>query len=169
MSHTVLIVGTDHRFQTRSPDFTEPRHRRFAAYVLDTVKANGVAALAEENNHQALAEADVSESTIQTIARELGLKHRYCDPDTKTRTELGIRQENQIRISVFPKQLTEAEVQQRLDESMRARERYWLSELVEFNVWPVLFVCGAEHSSPFLNLLRKNNFDAVLVAQDWGT
>ena len=165
----MLIVGTDHRFQTRGPDFTEPQHRRFAAYVWDVVKANGVAALAEENNHQVLVEADVSESTVQTIARELGLKHRFCDPDMQTRIKLGIRQENQIRISVFPKQLAEAEVQQQLDESMRARERYWLSELVEFNVWPVLFVCGADHSSPFLNLLRRNNFDAVLAVQDWGT
>lgn len=168
MSHMVLVLGTDHRFQRRSPEFTEPQHQQFAAYVSTTVKVNGVAALAEENNLQALAEADVTESTVEVIAHELGLKHRYCDPDMKTRAELGIRQENQIRISAFPERLAEEEVQRRLEESMRDRERYWLSELREFNAWPVLFICGADHSLPFLNLLRMNKLDAVLVAQDWG-
>lgn len=168
MNRKVLVLGTDHRFQNRSPKFTEQQHQQFLMYVSATAKANSVAALAEENSLQALAEADVAESTVEIIARELGLKHRYCDPDMKTRAELGIRQKNQIRISVFPAQLTGAEVQQQLEESMRARERYWLSQLEEFNIWPVLYICGANHSLPFLNLLRKSNLDAVLIAQDWG-
>lgn len=168
MIHKVLILGTDHRFQSRSPEFTDRQHQQFAAYITATASDNGVNAIAEENNAEALAEAEVAESTVQTLARELGLKHRYCDPNMQTRAELGIRQENQIRISAFPKQLTEAEVRQRLEEAMYARECYWQSELLKFDTWPVLFICGAEHSLRFLNLLRVNNLDAVLVARDWG-
>ena len=169
MTRTVLVLGTDHRFQRRSPEFTEPQHQRFASFILTTAREGGVVALAEENNVEALAEANVAESTIEVVAHELGLKHRYCDPNMKTRARLGMLQENQIRISAFPGKLTEAEVQWRLEESMRARERYWLSELVAFNTWPILFICGANHSLPFVELLRVNKFDTILVAQDWGT
>ena len=179
VSRIVLILGTDHRFQMRSPEFTTAQHQRFAAFVLATAKDYDVAALAEENDPEALAEKDLVESTIQFIARELGIKHCHCDPDTRTRAALGIRQEGQIRLSHYylqqptnsrhRKPLTEEEVQQRMDESDRKREHYWLSKLVEFNTWPVLFVCGAEHSLPFCDLLQKNSLDTVLVAYDWST
>ena len=168
MSSTVLVLGTDHRFQQRSAEFTEPQHQAFAAFVLATAKQAGVAGLAEENSVAALAEAGVTQSTVELIAHELGLWHRYCDPDMKTRAKLGMLQENEIRISAFPEKLTEEEVQRRLVGSMRDREAYWLSELAEFNTWPVLFVCGAEHSLPFLDLLKGRGINAVFVAEDWG-
>ena len=168
MTRTVLVLGTDHRFQRRSPEFAERKHQRFAAFVSATARKNRVAGLAEEYSIEALAEANVAQSTIEVIARELGLQHRYCDPDMKTRARLGILQESQIRISTFPDKLTEAEVQRRIEESMRARERYWLSELVALNAWPVLFICGANHSLPLAELLRVDNFDTILVAQGWG-
>lgn len=170
MSRRVLVLGTDHGFQRRSNEFTELQHRQFALYVLTIAKENGVAALAEENNPQALEEACIAESTVQAIARDLGLRHRHCDPDGKTRHALDIRQENYIRImSKIPNELPEADIQQQVWESMRARERYWLSQLLEFNTWPVLFICGADHSLPFLDLLGKEDLDAVLVSKDWGT
>ena len=169
MSRAVLVLGTDHGFQRRSAKFTEAQHQKFAAFVMTTAKQAGVIGLAEENNVAALAEADITQSTIERIAHELGLQHRYCDPDMKTRVKLGMLQENQIRISVFPEELAEAEVQRRLEKSIRAREAYWLSELIEFNTWPVLFICGASHSVPFLDLLTVRGFDADLIAEDWGT
>jgi hypothetical protein len=169
MSRTVLIIGTDHGFQRRDQKFTESQHRQFGNYVVNTARGHCVAGLAEEYGLENLAEDEITETTIQTIARELALKHRFCDPDMKTRAQLGIRQENQIRISEFPNKLTEVEVQRRFEESLRARERYWLSELLEFNTWPALFICGADHSLPFLVLLRTNNHEAVLIARDWGT
>ncbi len=168
MSRRVFVLGTDHRFQKRSIEFTELQHQQFALYVKKTAKENGVAALAEENNPQALKEARIAESTVQVFALELGLKHRHCDPDGKTRNELGIHQENDIIVSQYPNELSEKTIQQQVQESLRARERYWLLQLLEFNTWPVLFICGANHSLPFLNLLGQEDFDAVLIAEDWG-
>lgn len=169
MSRTVFILGTDHGFQRRDAKFTEPQHKQFADYVIKMARDHGVAGLAEEYSVENLAEDEITETTIQSIARELELKHRFCDPDMKTRAQLGIRQENQIRVSEFPKQLTDIEVQRRLADSLRARERYWFSELLVFNTWPVLFICGADHSLSFLNLLQTNNLEPVLLARDWGT
>ena len=169
MPHTVLVLGTDHRFQTRSHDFSESQHQQFASYVVATARAHKVAGVVEENNPQAVAEAEMEESTVQTIARTLGLKHLHCDPDRETRTALDIFQENDIRASAFFEKVNETEIKRRIDESLRKRERYWLTQLQQFDTWPVLFICGANHALPFLDLLRTNNVDTILVARDWGT
>jgi hypothetical protein len=132
-----------------------------------TALANKAFALAEENNYQALAEAGLRESTVQIIAHKLGLKHFYCDPDRQQRSDLGIQQENDLRVTAFFKKLADSIVQEKIDESMRRRERFWLAKILEQNVWPTVFICGANHSLAFLDLLGKNNINATLVAQDW--
>jgi hypothetical protein len=47
------------------------------------------------------------------------------------------------------------------------RERHWLTELLNLNNWPVLFICGAEHVSPFQQLLQENALSAEVAAPDW--
>jgi hypothetical protein len=169
MSRTVLILGIDHGFQRRDPQFDDAQQEQFTIFVTDIVNANGVVALAEEYSAEALVSDKITETTVQTIARKLGVNHRHCDPDRKTREALNIRQENDIRASFMFEDVNEAAIQQCVEESMRSRERYWLAQLLEFNMWPVLFICGPNHSLPFLNLLRGNAIDSILVAQDWGT
>ena len=61
----------------------------------------------------------------------------------------------------------EREIQEQVAERIDGpRERYWLKKLTEWNRWPALFVCGANHSDRFMGLLRKENLEAVLVARD---
>lgn len=167
MSRIALILGTDHRFQWKSPDFTDSQHQQFIAFVATTVRAYKVAAFAEENNSEALDEKGKKESVIQIMARELAMPHRHCDPDRQKRAVLRIFQENDIRAMAFLEGTTESIIQQRIEKSMRDREHYWLEQLEEFNMWPVLFICGAVHSLPFFDLLQANNIDAILLAKDW--
>jgi len=168
MSRTALVLGTDHRYQTRDTDFAEVQHNAFAQFVAETCRAYGICAIAEENNTQALAEASVEESVPQRIAHTLGLTHQHCDPDRATRTKLGIRQENDIRAQAFLERWSETVVQEKLEASHRARERYWLQQIIALNVWPVLFVCGADHSTSLLSLLPEHDVQVELVANDWG-
>lgn len=126
-----------------------------------------VVAFAEEYNFEALDEKGKKGTVIEIMARELAMSHRYCDPDRQTRAKLGIFQENDIRAMAFLEGTTESIIQQRIEKSMRDREHYWLEQIEEFNMWPVLFICGAVHSWPFFNLLQANNIDAILIAKDW--
>ncbi|TKS62902.1 MAG: hypothetical protein EWM73_02004 [Nitrospira sp.] len=169
MSRAVHVLGTDHRYQTRDTDFSEVQHNEFAQFVADTCRAHGICAIAEENNTQALAEASVEESVPQRIAHTLGLTHQHCDPDRATRTKLGIRQENDIRAQAFLERWSETIVQEKLEASHRVRERYWLQQIIALNMWPVLFVCGADHSKSLLSLLPEHDVQVELVASDWGT
>lgn len=138
----------------------------FDDFIRSIALDNKIAAIAEENSHQALADTAIAESTIETIARELGLRHRHCDPDGFTRSSLGIIQENDIRATAFFENIPEMVVQQKIEESMRARERYWLEQILELNVWPTLFICGACHSRAFFELLQTSKIDTVLVSID---
>src|SRR4029077_3424199 len=106
MKRTVYLVGTDHRYQ-----------RGFALGVAGVVFADfremlrvaisrfHVLGIAEEMSLEGLRSPWVSgDSTGGQLAAELGLVHRYCDPDSATRNLRGI--------------ITGAD-----------RERYWLDQL----------------------------------------
>lgn len=167
MRAMVFVLGTDHGFQRLDRKFSGAQHNGFRILLTRMAESKQIAALAEENSLEAVAEAGATASTVEAIAREHGLPHRYCDPESEERSRLGIRQENAIRIAAFFQRIEEPEIQAQIDEAMRARERVWLERLLEWNQWPVLFVCGAKHSLPFIELLKERNVEAVLVAEDW--
>lgn len=167
MTRSVLIFGTDHKYQRRDPLVRESQHEEFAAYVMRLVSKYGVKLLAEEYTTQALKEQGVSETTVKTLANSLEIAHCYCDLDRKTRYRLRIFQEHDIRMEGFLKGRTEQEIVERIGQSHRTRERFWLERLREMELWPVLFICGADHASHFANLLRSKRLDVSIVEADW--
>lgn len=169
MTSVIHILGTDHRFQTKSSDFSSESHEAFSMFVRELVAQHRILAIAEECHPQALAEVGVERSVPECVARELGIAHRHCDPDKKTRVSLGILQENDIRISQFPKKLSEVEVQERVKSSHRTREEFWLHQLLDINTWPALFVCGANDVESFTGVLRNSGLQPEIAARNWGT
>jgi hypothetical protein len=65
-------------------------------------------------SQEALAEAEQNESHCRRVADELSLVHRYCDPDRSARQMLGIRQENEVRLEGFSRDLSEDEIQENI-------------------------------------------------------
>ena len=138
---SVLVLGTEHRYQRRDNQETTQRQRRdnaldetqhvsFAQLLTEICRAHGIKVIAEENNADAMAEDKIEESTPQQIAGTLSLIHRHCDPNLKTRARLGIQQENDIRVSQYPKHLAKNVIQEKIEASQRAREVYWVQELL---------------------------------------
>lgn len=156
----VIIVGTSHTIQT-----TDIELRAFLELLCREYNVRGVA---EEMSTQALTEKGCSVSIPMDVSRTLGVPHRFCDPDREKRAKLGIRQENDIRLDGFlsNSSLSEAEVAACLAESNARRERYWLDQLRQFNVWPVLFVCGANHVTSFTRLLKQEGVVVHIAAED---
>ena len=76
------------------------------------------------------------------LAKELGLFHRYCDPDIATRKARNFN---------LPKD----------------REPYWIEQLSSFEGFPSLFILGADHVNSFMCLLEKSGFQPVVLAADW--
>jgi hypothetical protein len=164
---SVLILGTDHKYQRRDPLLRESQHEEFAAYLTQLVSKHGIKLLAEEYTTQALREQGISETTVETLATGLGIAHCYCDLDREARYGLRIFQENDIRMKGFLKGWTESEISEKIAQSHRARERFWLERLVEMKIWPALFICGAVHARHFAKLLRSKRFDVSLIEEEW--
>lgn len=168
MTSNILVLGTDHRFQTKSSEFSNGDHEAFDKFVRKLVVRHGVLAIAEELSPQALSEAGVEHSVPEHIARSLGKVHRYCDPDKGERRALGIRNEADIRGLELPRrQLSEVEVQEKVGLSHRLRGEFWLRELLNLNIWPTIFVCGANHTESFTNVLSSGGLSSEIVARDW--
>jgi hypothetical protein len=152
-----------------SPKLTQAQHDAFEEMLSDVVPKYGARSIVEENNPEALSEKHLQESSVQRVARKLGVGHAFCDPDNVTRARLGIRQEGDIRVAYFsrPEPPDEAVIQAELAASYRARERYWLERLKEHDGWPAIVVCGANHVEPFRKLLKSKGFRAEVVFSDW--
>lgn len=159
----VIVVGTSHTIQIADPalkPFLESLCREF-----------NVRAVAEEMNKEALAEKDCAASIPMLVAGALQMPHRFCDPNRAERSKLAIHQENEIRVRAWLANTTppESEVAARVMESYAKREKYWLEELRDLNLWPVLFICGADHVASFSHLLKQEGVVAHVAAEDWAS
>lgn len=166
----MILIGTAHTFQRPQTGPIVPAIEEFRCFIRNLCVQNGVRALAEEMNRQALQEHGVQESIAQQLSRELGLIHQFSDPATKERSMLGIRSENDIRIEGWIKRWSQKEIDKAVIQnanSDRVREGYWFLKLLEIDTWPILFICGADHFSPFSSLLRKADVTVVEACKDW--
>lgn len=118
-------------------------------------------------NQAALAERGASESIACVVAAELKLEHQLSDPSPEVRKQLGIRTENDIRAHGFLNNWTPEQIETEVRKSHKIREQYWLNQLRILNSWPLLFVCGANHSEPFSALLRSNGLEVIVPFADW--
>jgi hypothetical protein len=171
MKHVLLIVGTDHNFQTGGSEFTLEQHSAFIEFIKDKVVLHNAVAICEEENLQALAAKSLTQSVLEPLALQLGLSHGYCDPNLDQRAAIGIWQENAIRIQAWQqgRHIGDDEVARKLNESNELRENYWIQKLLELDTWPVLFVCGATHVASFVNLAAQAGLYPKVLANDWGS
>lgn len=157
----IIIIGTSHTIQTTEPNFK--------VFLEKLCQEFSVRAVAEEMNEVALAEKNYAESMPMQIAKALQIEHKFCDPNRSKRTELGIFQETEIRYQAWisRSKQTESEIAALVVASHVKREQYWLEQLRSLNVWPVLFICGADHVTSFKHLVEQQGIAVHIAAEDW--
>ena len=170
----IVLVGTAHPIQRG-----EQAPELFNAVLLEQCAFHEVNGIAEEIEKNAI-------TIAYQLASALQLRHLYADPDWSERAERGIQSDCQLdiiqeyadrypSIRWWPKEENEedlpAEVleqyRKRTARADRLRERLWLEKIVGFNVWPLLFICGADHFEPFSNLLEVSGFNLIKSHPDW--
>ena len=167
MSKLLYIIGTDHKYQHRSSKLTDIQHEGFEMHIGQIVVERKIALLAEENNEQAVQENGLAKSSIQNLAEIFSIPHLFCEMDRESRAENGMEQEKGIRISGFMKNLTEDEIERKIQESYRNREAHWIKCILERDIWPTLFICGANHAIPFQELVLRSHVSPLLLSKDW--
>ena len=171
MTRTVIVLGTSHKYQKPERQVSSDVLAEFKALVTDICSNNSVKAIAEELHLDTIIQMGLSKSIVECIAEELGICHQYSDPNQKERAVLGIRQENDIRADHIFKglkgQALEDHVKEKMHEFNSRREEYWWHKLLELDVWPVLFICGANHFDSFCLLLNSNGCTVIEADRDW--
>ena len=118
-------------------------------------------------------EIDVSDSIVSKLADGLGLEYKIIEPNEQERIALGIDSLNQIELSIFMEfddadsPEATAECESRNKAAFRAREKEWLERIITMQGKQLLVICGANHITPFYELLKSNDVNALVECQLW--
>lgn len=147
---TVVLIGTDHKFQMPYDDHLQAGIECFRNTVRELITRHSLCAIAEEMSLAALKYEGFEESVAQRLCIEFGgIPHNFSDPSRgEERDALGIGEDS--------------------GPSYRIREREWFRRIQVFDEWPLLFICGAIHVAHFAQLLRENGVNVIEAYQDWG-
>ena len=162
----IYIVGTNHEYQN-GENITKEEKLSFKAYLRYICQQYSIKAIAEEMNKEALSEANQISSTCESLGEELIIVHRYCDPDRTERKQLGIRQENEVRLNGFSSRMTDEEIRDSIRIENVKRENIWLEHIQKLNIFPLLFVCGANHVNSFSKITSNSGFLCNILCDDW--
>lgn len=144
----IYLIGVDHQVQHDGPTMIADRKKaidEFSIFLQSKATMLRVTVFAEELNEDSLKGSRASKSIVREIAKQLGLKHLFCDPTRAQRKELGI------------------------DEDIDLRENYWLSRLEDYRAEKnILFVCGSGHLETFRKKLSEKGYEVKVLPEQFG-
>lgn len=156
---------------TIAPPFTGSQIDGFKEYVHEICESRGIRLIAEEMTEMALNNKGVKETIFASVAKSLGIDHdQSIDLDSNERLKLGIddysignisARENggvadQSAINLLNKHLSDP-----------IRERVWYAKLLGKNLWPAIFICGAEHVENLADLVKMFGQEVNVTNRDY--
>lgn len=159
----IYLIGTNHELQhTAKPSRANIRDVEIAreelkAYLSAQIQELKPDLIAEEFSDEVLHFLG-AQSNVKSVADNLCVEHRYCDPDFATRKKLGLPE-------LGDKPPPPAETARH----HRIRERYWLSRISDRLDAVIIFVCGAEHIPSFESRLRAEKCETRILERYWGS
>ncbi len=147
-----FLIGT--REDYKRPG--NPGSDQFRGVVMAACQERQVRFLAEEMSLEALSLFGATTSVCKQVADAMGITHCYCDPSSDEQRSLGIANPGKVSPGAFFPSCDYHEPNPEVREADAIREHRWLEHLMEVDLWPVLFVCGAHHTSSFKALLERN-------------
>ena len=162
----LYLIGVNHAVQFKSAvsqlfsesESVQNKREAFKAHVAEIIDTLQIEVLAEEfseegkrkpqeketalddQSERAMFETAVAQCNYETMLEQFGkakgIEHRFCDPDSKERKTLGIKESDWGK-----------------------REQVWLSRIADCKLRRVLFVCGDNHYDALARLLESNGFN----------
>lgn|GEM_PF-6461387 len=123
----------------------------FLSYLKEKIKELGVTLIAEENSRKAL---HSFQGSVKTLAHEIGIEHRFCDPDSAERVEKGISRHNEWKT---PEDKKKADLK---------GEEIWFEKIADYNGNPI-FICGVCHVRSFQLLLTGKGIRVKILTEDF--
>ncbi len=169
----LYIIGVDHRVQVRNPAVEKTAEQEYFANLLkkaiDDIQPFFVG---EESCAESL--ADCREISIVMEVTNGKVEHRFCDPNSAQKKEIGYRSGREIfpRIKKERLPIEEAFTKAFAIEKGRyfsMRERFWLDRLEGCRDHDGFFVCGYGHLDTFGALLDSEGIPYKIIEPHVGS
>lgn len=170
-----ILVGTSHTIQRGNSKAQE-----FESYIRKVCSSYSIKAITEEIDNK-------NTYICYDICKDLKIEYTIIEPTEKEKQDLGILTLNEIvnlmhnkylqsdtpvdkpRLEQWPENPSKEnlpediynEYENMFQNTCRQREEEWLNRIINFNTWPVLVICGADHYEPFKKFLTENNFEVI--------
>jgi hypothetical protein len=178
----INIIGVDHLIQYDNRIVPEDVFCEFTNYLAKHTRMLNIKLIAEEFSNEAL--YDVYCATIATVKKatqEIGIEHRFCDPEESERKELGIPYYADIRdcikrkYNIFDEIITDFDLRKKIEKETSdvsksfwgLREEFWFSKISDSLDKNILFVCGHEHTERFAALMAKKDAVCSVLEPYW--
>jgi hypothetical protein len=175
----IFIIGTDRYVQVSTTPKRDGAGKqdliRFQRYLSVSAKHLGAKMIAEEASKEWVNDQGPDAWSIaKRVAEQMGIRHRFCDPDAGERRAAGLKSGGELwdkanAISMRSGRDIVAVWREEVRNSFPAREDFWLRRLKVrgFKKMTILFVCGAEHVDTFKTTLASNGVEASIYCRDW--
>jgi hypothetical protein len=144
MDKTVYVIGTLHRYQ--------------GTY---NIKGRATARKEELEEFKCFLKEIVRQHHVRFVAEEMSVEalQKYPHPDLPSGESIPLQVAKDLNLPY--KYCDNPHLPD--DE----RERLWLQELENFNLFPCLFVLGSTHADSFPDLLHKSGLKPSLLIKEW--
>lgn len=148
---TVWIIGTSHNYQQLRLGANDLGPEQFRVVLTAISSDKGVRAMGEEMSLESLELNGAYDSVCRQVAHALGIPHRYCDPCSEERRDLGIIKGDPLLESRLWADCEEREFEPQVRDSYERRRRRCLEHLLELNAWPSCSYAERTTQSRFTN------------------
>lgn len=170
MRGQIILLGTSHPLQCGNAPTTPSQVQTYRTYVQELCNSCKVQFVAEEMPLDALPADEKRDTIACEVARDRDIPHEYIDLTQAERASLGISDSSLANAAIhLGTSRTRNNLRDRLTRKLSdpVRERCWLARIFAKNVWPTLFICGADHIKNMHRLIRSTKQSVTVAHSDY--
>lgn len=169
MSPTLYIIGTSHSLQCGADTVASEKIRAYEAELSRQVTTLNIQRIAEEMSEDGLKRHLVTETVAQRLAVCLGKTCHHVDLSREESAALSIADGDKAiaDLSLNRNDKTDnflGKFDALIDD---VRERIWVAKILAKSEWPVLFICGANHSIAIQKLWCELGLKVEILHEDF--
>ena len=168
MSVDIYILGTSHPLQCGSSELPERCISLYESEIKRVLKKFKIKRISEEMSEDGRKHHKIANTVAQNIAKEMNIAYQEVDLSQDDRTNFSLDDSTLFQVmSTFGIE-NGAHLRSGFDDLVDGiRERMWVAKILSNNEWPVLFICGAEHSVSIRKLFRGMGFSSKVEHIDY--
>ncbi len=157
----IIVIGTSHPLQCGNEECSNEQVQEFTQWLEQICKKREIKCIVEEMSAEGLKNSGVENTIAYTLSKNLNLKHHYTDLSSEHVADLCIFIDDfMLREPTNEKKTSKRELlHQHLLNPIR--ERFWLANILNLNVWPILFICGSDHVNNMVELINLLEYGPV--------